>query len=407
MSEPLKIHRFEAENFKRLKVVEITPDGAVVIIGGRNSQGKSSVLDAIFQAIGGGPAAKGTKKPIRDGEDHARVMLDLGDLIVTRTWRGDESFLKVESKDKAKYSSPQTVLDGFMGKLSFDPLEFTKLSATAQVAALLDLVDLPIDLDELASERLGHYDARTEIGRTVKSLRGQLDGLGEVEEAPAEEISQAELLAKYEATSQQVLALNQKIKDRDTADNNILRLTDELDEALALVASLDAEIEASPPIENPAVIKEQIASAEETNAKVRRNATRAETAKKLQAEEDQQTSRTRLIDEIDTRKADALANATFPVDGLGFGDEGVVFNGIPFSQSSASEQIRVSLAMAMALNPRLRVIRILDGSLLDAENMAVITSMAEAQGFQVWIERVGDGDGVGVIIEDGSVVEHG
>ena len=59
--------------------------------------------------------------------------------------------------------------------------------------------------------------------------------------------------------------------------------------------------------------------------------------------------------------------------------------------------------MAMALNPKLRVIRILDGSLLDADNLALITEMAAGADFQVWVERVADGSGVGVVIEDGSV----
>ena len=49
----MKIVSLEAENYKRLKAVEITPDGNMVVIGGRNAQGKSSVLDAIWAALGG------------------------------------------------------------------------------------------------------------------------------------------------------------------------------------------------------------------------------------------------------------------------------------------------------------------------------------------------------------------
>ena len=91
------------------------------------------------------------------------------------------------------------------------------------------------------------------------------------------------------------------------------------------------------------------------------------------------------------------------MDGLGFDEDGVTYQGVPFSQASAAEQIRVSLAMAMALNPKLRVIRILDGSLLDADNLALIAEMATVSDYQVWIERVGDGDGIGVVIDDGAV----
>jgi hypothetical protein len=62
--------------------------------------------------------------------------------------------------------------------------------------------------------------------------------------------------------------------------------------------------------------------------------------------------------------------------------------------------------MAMALNPKLKVIRIMDGSLLDGENMAVITEMAKDKDFQIWIERVEDGSDMAIIIEDGAIVER-
>jgi hypothetical protein len=91
------------------------------------------------------------------------------------------------------------------------------------------------------------------------------------------------------------------------------------------------------------------------------------------------------------------------VPGLGFDDDGVTYNGVPFSQCSSAEQLRVSLGVAMALNPRIRVLRITDGSLLDAENLAVIEEMADLQDFQVWIERVAEDGEVGVVIEDGAV----
>ena len=81
----MKIVELQAENVKRLKAVEITPDGTMQVIGGRNAQGKSSVLDAIWLALGGGKASKETPLPIRDGEDKASVRLDLGDLVVTHS----------------------------------------------------------------------------------------------------------------------------------------------------------------------------------------------------------------------------------------------------------------------------------------------------------------------------------
>ena len=39
----MKITRLEASNFKRVRAVEVTPDGALVVVGGKNAAGKSSI----------------------------------------------------------------------------------------------------------------------------------------------------------------------------------------------------------------------------------------------------------------------------------------------------------------------------------------------------------------------------
>ncbi|HAY44081.1 MAG TPA: hypothetical protein DCY59_11295, partial [Micrococcaceae bacterium] len=61
-----------------------------------------------------------------------------------------------------------------------------------------------------------------------------------------------------------------------------------------------------------------------------------------------------------------------------------------------------SLAMAIALNPGLRVIRIADGSLLDSDSLELIRDQAAEHDFQIWIEMVGDRDDA-YVIEDGEV----
>ena len=400
----MKIIKFTAENLKRLRAVEITPDGTVQVITGRNAAGKSSVLDAIWLALGGGAASKSTAKPIRDGQDRASVQLDLGDLVVRRAWVGDKTTLTVTAADGAKYSSPQGVLDSLVGRLSFDPLEFTRLSAGNQVAALLDIVDIGVDIGELAANRERAYSERTEIGRQVKSFEGQLAGFGEpIEGVPDVEVSVSELLAQYRQADDANRAHQTALRDQARETGRVTSLRSQLAAAEQNLAVAQSLLDASPEIPDLDYIQAQIDSAEDVNAGVRANAARDQVLwglAKVRGESDQLT---RAIAAIDQAKADALAGATFPVDGLGFDDNGVTYRGVPFSQASSAEQIRVSLAMAMSLNPKLRVIRILDGSLLDADNMALIAGMAAAGDYQVWIERVSDDTGVGVVIEDGQV----
>jgi len=396
----MKIIKLSAENIKRLRAVEITPDGNIVTVTGKNAAGKTSVLDAIWLALGGGAASRETVRPIRDGEDHASVTLDLGDLTVVRTWTGDKTALTVKSADGAKYPSPQAVLDALVGRLSFDPLEFTRLSTRDQVSALLDLVNLDVDLDALARQRQTAYDDRTEIGRQGKAL-GEI---GKPLPAPAEEVSASVLIAQIRDA--QSLAASQAA-ERDAAEvakAQVDSLRSDLAKWEAVLTERVTKVKGHQAAPDVAALETDLLAVEETNRAVRHNAEIAKAAARKADLLSKYATLTGKITTLDKTKADALAAATFPVPGLGFDDDGVTFEGIPFSQASSAEQIRVSLAMAMSLNPKLRVIRILDGSLLDAENLALIADMATQQDYQVWIERVGDASSVGVVIEDGAVI---
>ncbi|WGX98763.1 AAA family ATPase [Nocardioides sp. L-11A] len=397
----MKIVRLTAENVKRLKAVEITPDGTLQVISGRNAQGKTSVLDAIWLALGGGTAARSTPKPVRDGEDHASVTLDLGDLTVTRVWKGGKTTLTVTAADGAKYSGPQGVLDALVGQLSFDPLAFTRLSAREQRDALLDLVDLDVDLARLAEQRKEIFDQRTEVGRQRKALG---DVPAPDPDVPAEEISAVDLIDEITRTAEKATRQEQESRQVAEAEQLVARLEGELEEARRRLRGARQAVAFHEPVnELLDGLRAQLAGVEDTNTRIRENAAVRRRAAERDELGDAYDVLTKQIADLDQVKADALAAAVFPVEGLGFDDDGVTYQGVPFAQASSAEQIRVSLAMAMSLNPTLRVIRILDGSLLDADSLALIQEMAAGRDYQVWIERVADGSGMGVVIEDGAV----
>lgn len=407
----MRIIRLAAENIKRLKAVDIEPDGTLQIITGRNAQGKTSVLDAIWLALGGGQASKDTPRPIRDGETSAAVTLDLGDLLITRTWDAekDKTELKVTAPDGAKYRSPQTLLDGLVGKLSFDPLAFTRLTAREQRQALLDLLDL--DFAAADRERARLYNIRLETGRQMHAY-GDLPKLPA--DAPTAESSGTLLVDRInmaheaaDAIRKARAAIDSCLTRLEDIDQRIAGLQNEREATTASIAEWERRIDDMPEPEDITGLRAALAGLEARNAEARENArilAAREAQKALQAE---YTELTRTINAIDQRKADALAAATMPVDGLGFDDQGVTFNGVPFGQASSAEQIRVSLAMAMALNPTLRVVRILDGSLLDADSLAEVRRMAEENDVQVWLEAVGTpetADETAVVIEDGRCI---
>lgn len=402
----LRVVRLAAENVKRLVAVEIEPDGNTVIISGKNGAGKTSILDSIWYALGGGAAMKGTPEPIREGQEEAKVELDLGAFTVTRTWRGDKTSVTVMSKDGGKYGSPQAFLDERLGALSFDPLAFSNLDGKAQVSTLLGLVDLPFDPDDLARQRRTLFERRTDVGREERSLRASLFGLelpGENEEPPAEE-STADLVAELAAAGE-ALREGDRLREQVAASAaSVSQLEASLADAQARYARLVEQLHALPDeTPDPAEIRGRIETIGERNDAARRRRDQLDSFARLAEVEKATGDLTAEIEAIDLRKSTALAEADLPIEGLAFDDDGMTYQGIPFRQCSAAERLRVSLAMAMALNPTIRVIRITDGSLLDSENMALIEQMAGERDFQCWIERVEDDSAVGFVIEDGEL----
>lgn len=401
----LKIIELQAENFKRLKAVTIRPDGTLQVIAGRNAQGKTSVLDAIMWACQYAGAKKTITNPVRDGEDTARVMLDLGDFRIERTEHADgRRELAVTSPEGAKYSSPQKMLDGLIGALSFDPLAFANAPDKERLATLLSLVDLPFDVDDMKRRRDELFEARADINRRVKALEGQIGGMRvpppgtpDVEQSSADVI--AELRAAQDANRDRELAEAELV----TVAATITRLQAELLAAIDQQTHLQGFLADAPPAVDLSTIEARLAGLEATNALVRDGKARAEAVTRRDELAAEAAALTAAMQAMDTEKADALAAADLPLPGLGFDDTGVTYQGQPFSQASGAEQLRVSLAIAMALNPGLRVLRIVDGSLLDSANMTLIEDMATAGGFQVWVERVDESGTVGVVIADGEV----
>lgn len=418
---PLTIVRLESNNIKRIKavVVEPDPDDNLIVVSGKNGQGKTSLLDSIALALGGGKEGKATTLPIREGETQASVLIDFGDFTVTRRWDEAGTRLTVMSKDGATYKSPQGFLDDRLGALSFDPLAFTRKSPKDQLADLLELVDLPFDPLELEAEKDAIFGRRTDVNRSIRNMEGELVAYDdpELDDTPDELVSTGDILTRLHTAEQQqasnqaahteVEALARQVAAQQA---NIDQLAQTLAHAQGILHTTQAALEiaedtvdALPPVPDLESFRADLSNVEATNDRVRRKQERKAIAGRVAGATNASESLTMQLEAMDKRKAEALAAATMPVEGLAFDKTGVTYNGIPFGQCSAAEQLRVSTAMAMALNPTIGVIRITDGSLLDADNLNLLREMAEGRHMQVWLEVVTNEDGVGFEMVDGSL----
>lgn len=416
MSEHYRILNLRSENVKRIKAVDITPDPSqnVIVVTGRNGQGKTSVLDSIFWALAGKKHIQ--DMPIRDGEERAKVELDLGEYKVIRTFTHKDSYISIENKDGFKTTSPQDMLDKLMGVISFDPLEFTRQPSDKQYATLRALVPLDVDIDAIDAAIKEDYDERTLVNRQVKELAAQLvDMTVPPEGLPDEPVIVAELVNKRDVLTQQIAAAEAVDREIETYGNTlqdiiqqIAALNTRLEKGQKALEEKSAQRKAMTVPDDAEVngLTEEIQQAEVTNRAIQNKLAYAAKDKEHTDKMLKSKDLTKAIDEREQEKLDALARAKMPIKGLAFNAGAVFFNGVPFTQASNAEQIKVSTAIAMAMNPKIRVIRIKDGSLLDDESMATLRDMAAEHDFQVWVERVADGDPMAVVIEDGEVA-HG
>lgn len=409
------ITKLIAENFKRLVAVTIEPNGGAVTIAGNNDQGKSSTLDAIEAALGGGKRCP--SEPIKRGAKKARVVLETEDLVVTRKWTSKSSTLEVTGKDGARFTSPQGMLDELVGPLSFDPLDFTRKKPPEQAKILRELVGLDLSKEDAARKEA--YDERTLVGREIKRLQGAVESIPEAPTGSGRSVSELteELQRRREANANnaakraELERMRSAAVERQSACERLEKQIAGLNESLAVVQRELAELsEKGPELskevkalkdEDTEEILEELKQAEQIAAAAARAAERNRMQAELDAKIEESERLTNRINEIDQVKSDAIAKARYPIDGLEVTDDGVRLDGLPFEQASQSDRLKASVAIGLALNPKLKVLLVRDGSLLDDAKLGLISEMAEQAGAQVWLEVVGEREGATVVIEDG------
>ena len=404
---------FTVRDYKGVREISLSPNGRLVVIAGANGAGKSSFIDAITELFD----PKGTKLtpvPIRDGADEARaeyVDEDLG-LRISRVWRknGTPGTLAVEALDGAKYSKPSDVVAGLLGGAIFDPVAFLNLSERDQRDALLEKVILPFDLADLARQKAAAEDRRLAAGREVKRLEGALASLPKpAPGAPTEEVSAQAILAEIEAAQAARDARSEAARIYDLRAARYDELTEQIaalqaerekvgedqERALAHLQSLPEEIDLGP-------LRDKLASLDEANQAARAARQWFQISGELQNADAEHARAEQDLHAIARTKADGLAAATFPIDGLSVDDSGVTFRGVPFSQVNSAMRRRVAFAIATTGDPQLRLVIV-----KDADSLTAISDLAEERGYTVLVERDRDESRrLGFTVSDGTLAEE-
>ena len=197
----MKINKLEIENVKRVKAVKIEPTAnGLTIIGGKNNQGKTSVLDAIAWALGGDRYRPSQAQ--REGSvipPNLHIVMNNG-LIVER--RGKNSDLKVTDPNGKK--AGQQLLNEFVEQLALDLPKFMEASSREKAQTLLQIIGVGPRLAELERQEKELYNERTYIGRTADQKEKYAKEQPYYPEVPSVPVSASELIRQQ----QEILAQN-------------------------------------------------------------------------------------------------------------------------------------------------------------------------------------------------------
>ena len=395
-------------------------------------------------AVFGGKDAS-PERAVRKGAKKGEVIVDLGDLVakVRFTAAGGRELI-VEDKEGHKLPSPQAVMDRLTGKVGFDAEDFIRKPAPEQLSILRRIVG--IDFKDIDEKKKGLFDQRTLVNAEVRRLEAQIAAAPNPTDAPAELVDTMELHMKVTQAHEHNNEVNPLQRTVEGCERNLQGCDEDIGTCMDDVDSIKIEIEAAEKklaalkVELPKAeqsleqsnknrvtfvteleaakakvaafvhvdvkpILEKIAGADAANTKHRQAEARKALAVTLAGQQRNAQALTNRIDECDAEKERLMQEAKFPVKGLAFTEDGILFDGLPFAQASSSTKRRVSVAIGAALNPTLRVMVIKDGSLIDEKSMAQLRELAAEHNLQVWIEVVTGGPDArcAVIIEDGCV----
>lgn len=410
-----KITSFEIENVKRVKAVALAPsENGLTVIGGRNGQGKTSVLDAIAWALGGdkyrpsGAHREGSVLP-----PSLRIELSNG-LIVER--KGKNSDLKVI--DPQGNRAGQTLLNEFIEQLALDLPKFMAATAKEKANTLLRIIGVGEQLYQLEQQEQTLYNQRHAIGQIADQKKKFALELPDYPDAPRELVSASELIKQQ----QDILARNgENQRKRDhlnalTTQYNQLRseiaeLYERLHEKESRRDELFADItiaktDSEQLVDQSTVELEQnIADIEQINIRVRANLDKEkaeEDAKDYQAKYDAMTDQ---ITSLRDQRMALLRGADLPLPGLSVEDGELTYNGAKWDCMSGADQLRVATAIVRRLNPKCGFVLIDKLEQMDTVTLQEFAAWLEGEGLQAIATRVSLGEECAVIIEDGAVMQ--
>lgn len=403
----MKINKLEIENVKRVKAVKIEPTAnGLTVIGGKNNQGKTSVLDSIAWALGGD-----RYKPVqahREGSvipPSLHIVMDNG-LVIER--KGKNSSLKVIDPEGQK--GGQQLLNEFVADLALNLPKFMESTSKEKANTLLQIIGVGEQLFELEQKEQEIYNRRHAIGQIADQKKKFAKEQPYYPDAPKELISASDLIKQQ----QDILATNgenqRKRQNLSFLESQAVDIQKKIDELLGKQKVILADLETARKSaldlhdESTEALESSIQNIETINIKVRANLDKDKAEEDAKSYTDQYDQLSVEIDKIRLRKMDLLTNANLPLPGLSVMDGELTYNGFKWESLSGSDQLKVATAIVRKLNPKCGFVLLDKLEQMDLDTLKEFGEWLEAEGLQAIATRVSTGEECQIIIEDGYAV---
>ena len=413
--EAVKINSLELENVKRVKAVKLEPTASgLTVVGGKNNQGKTSVLDAIAWALGG--AKYKPSQAQREGslvEPQLHIELSNG-MVVERL--GKNGSLKVT--DPSGQKGNQSLLDGFISQFALDLPKFMEADKNTKAKILLQIIGVGDKLSVFDKQESELYNRRTEIGRIADQKKKYADEMVQWDGVPEEIVSAAELIQQQqeilarngrnqELRSQvnnleaQKALLEQRIEEAQKVLNTMHEQFAELMEKLSIANTNAKDLQD----ESTAELEESIANIDSTNAKVRDNLNKQRAQEEADEYKRQYGDLTTQIEEVRKSRMELLNGVEMPLDDLSVQDGELIYKGQKWDNMSGSDQLKVATAIVRKTNPQCGFVLLDKLEQMDIDTMNEFGKWLQDNNLQAIATRVSTGDECSIFIEDGYSVD--
>ena len=402
----VKITSLELENVKRIKAVRLEPSpNGLTVIGGKNGQGKTSVLDAIAWALGGDRYRPSS--PEREGSViPPRLHVELSNGIIVER-KGKNAALTV--LDPSGKRAGQQLLNEFISTFALDLPKFMAGSNKEKAETLLQILGIGPELARLDQNEQELYFSRRAAGQQYDRKKKYAAELPFYQDAPPEMISVSDLIQRQQA----ILAQNGENQRLRMQAEKLLREREALEQQLqdltgrykAVCAACETAQKSAENLrdESTAQLEQDIQNIELLNEKVRANLEREraeEEAVSLKGQVDQLTGQLETVRES---RAKLLSSAPLPLPELSGEGGDLVYKGRKWDGRSGAAQLMVSTAIVRTLNPGCGFVLLDKLEQMDADTLQAFGDWLTSEGLQAIATRVSTGGECKVVIEDGFV----